>query len=155
MVSIMDPLSLVASIVTIIGVGAQTAQLLRKLSLAKNSRPLAMALHNEVSDLHLNVSNLQELFQSSQNCLSQEARKPALNAGIAAGVTVCLTKINQLALELDRLLRPLLTTASTSGSTSIKIWSYWIKNEKCLNQLKQDVHNARIELTTVIATLNL
>ena len=151
----MDPLSLTASIITVVGVGAQTAKLLRKLSAAKNARPLAMALHNEVADLQLNVLNIQELLQWSAECSSHKARGPAPIPGITAGVIACLTKTNQLALELEELLRPLLTTTSTSGTTSTKIWAYWIRKERRLNRLKQDLRNARIELNTVLGTLDL
>lgn len=154
-ISIMDPLSLIASIITIVGVGAQTAKLLRKLSTAKNSRPLAKALHNEVSDLQLNVLNIHALFQRSKECSSQEARAPALIPGITASVTACLAKINGLAFELEELLRPLLTTTSASDTTSTKIWAYWMRNERCLNRLKEGLHNARIELNTAIGILDL
>ena len=150
----MDPLSLTASIIAVIGVGTRTAKMLSKLSTSKNARPLAMALHNEVSDLQLNVLNVQELLQRSEKYSSQEARDPAI-PGITASVSACLTKINQLALELEELLRPLLPTTSVSGSTSAKILSYWIRKETRLNMLKQDLRNARIELNTVTGTLTL
>ena len=47
----MDPLSLTASIVAIIGVGGQAAKAIKKLASVRGAPASILALHNELSDL--------------------------------------------------------------------------------------------------------
>lgn len=151
----MDPLSLVASIIAIVGAGAQTTKLLRRIATAKKAPLLAVALNGEVSNLRLNILAVQELFRRPEPLSSQEVHGLALSPEITASVTACLKKANQSVLELQQLLSPLIVPNSTSSSASAKTFFYWMKEETRLHSLRQDLYNVRMSLNTVLGIADL
>ena len=50
-----DPLSLVASIIVVVGMGGQIAKAVKKLASLKGALDSILTLDNEISDLHLVV----------------------------------------------------------------------------------------------------
>ena len=58
----MDPLSLTASILTVLGVSGQAAKALKKLASLKGAPTVVLRLNNELSDLHLLTVAIQDIF---------------------------------------------------------------------------------------------
>lgn len=146
----MDPLSLTASILAVIGVGAQTAKLLRKVASLKISPLLALALDNELSDLRLQVLAIQNLFSRQSNCRNEDQENESI-----ASVVVSLQRGKDLIIRLDRVLGPLLHYMLRSDVSSLKKWMRWSRKEKELAHLKDEVRNIRISLNASLGILDL
>ena len=119
--SIMDPLSITASIITIVGVGGQAAKAVRKLASLKGASDLVLALNNELSDLHLVVLTIQAIFLRQQNSDIPFPGYRASEANLDISVINALTQANDKALELDTLYKRLSKTAlSSNKSTALR-----------------------------------
>lgn len=152
----MDPLSLIASILTIVGVGAQTIKLLQKVASLKTAPLLALALNNELSDLRLNVLAIENLFSKQSkvlaSCSDQDA---ARDHSTIASVISCLERCNDLVIKVNGLLGPLLNFSLRSDVAAPKKWIKWFKEERKLTAFKQDLRTARISLNTALGVLGL
>ncbi|MCJ1230361.1 Ankyrin-2 [Toensbergia leucococca] len=147
----MDPLSLTASIIAIVGVSAQSVKVLRRLISLGDAPLLASALNNELSDLRLNVLAVQELFTKH----SSGSEDPALDQNAIISVVACLKRANTLVVELDCLLSPLLVLLSRPDNAMPKKWIAWMKVESRLKRFVQDLYNVRVALNTALGILDL
>ena len=147
----MDPLSLTASIIAIVGVSAQSVKVLRRLISLGDAPLLASALNNELSDLRLNVLAVQELFTRH----SSGSEDTALDQNAIISVVACLKRANTLVVELDCLLSPLLVLLSRPDNAMPKKWIAWMKVESRLKRFVQDLYNVRVALNTALGILDL
>ncbi len=152
---IMDPLSLTASIITVAGVSAKLMKILYQLASLKNAPPLAFALNNELSVLHLNVNAIKDLVIRQSELLSLHGGDTTLIPNAIASVDGCLKQAESFVKELDLLLSPLVFPLLRSAIIAPKKWLSWMKIAPKLERLKRDIYNVRINLNTTLGILGL
>ena len=141
----MDPLSITASILAILGVGGQVVEAIKKVVALKGAPEIVLRLHNELSDLHLLTITIQDVFQTAQ------ANGIPLNT--QRSVTNSLKLVNEKLLELKHL-HDRLTSASQPACSSLNVKkSVWLMEQTHLKLLQKDLRNARLKLTSVLGTL--
>lgn len=148
----MDPLSLTASIITVV---SASTKLVKLLSTIKNAPPLVLALNNELSVLRLNVNATQDLVTRQSKLISSHPGHDILSPDTVASVGCCLKKAESLVIELDCLLSPLLDLLLRSDSVAPKKWISWMKNVPALERLKQEIYHVRVELNSTLGILGL
>ena len=151
----MDPFSLSASIIAVVGVGAQIIKLLRKLALHKELPPLALALKDELSDLRLKVSAGQTFLRQLQRSALTGDHDGARESEILASVVRCLERGNILFVQLDGMLSPLLDYSLRPDVAASKKWIKWLRKEKKLKRLKDDLYCFKVSLTSALGFLSL
>ena len=121
-----DPLSLIASIIAVIGVGGQVAKAVRKIASLKDAPDAVLALNNEIPDLHLVVLAVEDVFQKQRT-----SRVPP-PSGAAAEIYADITVANSLkfakakTVELEELyhrLTPSILDSSGSSQVNKITWS--------------------------------
>ena len=133
----MDPLSISASVLTIIGTVGELPKLLRKAVNIKNAPDVLLALNNEVSDLHLVVDDANDLL------LTSTSSTPPKSLGNA------LDHVKSTLLQLEKLVAYELTTFDCAGSPRVDK-STFFRQERRLQQLKDDVRADRIALGSAL-----
>ena len=138
-----------ASIIAVVGVGTQTVKLLRKLASFRNAPVLARALDNELSAFRSTILAIQDLFEALQS-----SHDVGLGRDTIASINSSLKQAESLVVELEGLLNPLLAIIC-SDSAAKKSRFRWIKEEKKLKALKQELHNVRLTLDNALGILSL
>ena len=141
----MDPLSIIAGIIAVIGAGGTVSKRLRKLAKVRHAPKLIIQLKDEVSDLYL-------LVESSANLASQHesvTTKP-LSPAVARG----LVKIQNTILALERLIVYDLTTITNSdGQTEVDKLA-WVRSGARIQEYKWQIQDDRQYLSTALALVN-
>lgn len=118
----MDPLTITASIVTLIEAGSQLSRLLRKVIRLKKAPAVLLALNNEISDLQVVIGDINDLLRIADRDDIATPRSLA-NA---------LEQVKSVLLELERFVAYDLTTV-TSDSSEFRIdKSVLLRSEKRL-----------------------
>lgn len=151
----MDPLSLTASIITVVSASTKLVKILCQLATIRNAPPLVLALNNELSVLRLNVNATQDLVTRQSKLISSHPGHDILSPDTVASVGCCLKKAESLVIELDCLLSPLLDLLLRSDSVAPKKWISWMKNAPALERLKQEIYHVRVELNSTLGILGL
>ena len=142
----MDPLSLTASIVAVLGAGGVVAKGIRKLICLRDIPNSFLRLNDELSDLQTVIASVQDLYMQNNQTLKAERPYRAIlyNALKEASVVV---------LDLEILIEYALTKVTVHGTrVSRKIW---IREESKIQRMKDRVRNARMDITTATSILSL
>ena len=150
----MDPLSLTVSILTLVGVSAQCAKLLKSVVSPKSARRLIGDLEEELSNLRRDLFAIQVLFLRQSNGLTFSGDSVILSDATIDSVSRCLRQANTLAVELDRLLSPLLALYLQPDCFAIQKLFKWLREESKLKEIKKDLYNVRIRLNTILGILD-
>lgn len=150
----MDPLSLTVSILTLVGVSTQCVKLLKSLVTLKSARRLIADLDEELSNLRRDVFAIQNLFHRQSKELTLSGDSVALADDTIVSVIGCLEKANNLVIELNCSLSPLLALYLRSDCVAIQKWIRWLREESKLNDFKEKIYNVRIRLITTLGILD-
>ena len=140
----MDPLSLTAGILAIVGAGNTVRKGLKKIISARRLPDILLKLNNEVTDLQYVVQDVDDfLRQRSQHCpLSSHA-----------SLTSALEHAKATLLALESLIVYELTTVDTlDGRTKID-WVTWLRVESKVKSLKDDIRTDRVRLSSAPSLL--
>ena len=149
----MDPLSLTASIIAIIGVGGHAARLIKRVASLKDASELILALNNEISDLRLVVSAIQDIFEKQRADSIQFPGSTTSEIDANTSVTNTLCHAKEKSIELDALCRRLGSSAlGASGSTSINKMT-WLREQRRVGQIQEDLRSIRLKLNTALGVL--
>ena len=147
----MDPLSITASIIAIIGVGGNIAKTIRRLASQTNAPDFVLALNNELADFNLVVSAIQDIYQKQQS--SARPYGPQ-DVDIDASVTSALTQARQTAMELQTLYRQIsIGTSGKSGFASLRT-KLWLLEPKKAKEVQDNLRTVRLKLAAVLGILN-
>ena len=158
-----EALSLVASIIAVVGAGGQLAKIVRRLASIKDAPDIVLALHNEITDLHLVVVAIEDVFQKQRTSGIPFPGNRAGEIHIDANVTSSLRYAQDKTVDLEALYQRLAPSASGSpGSSQIdkKAWlriqkivkTTWLRER--MKEIQRDLRSARIRLTTALGMLN-
>ena len=149
--NVMDPLSITASIIAIIGAGGNIAKAIRSLASQSNAPEFVLALNNELVDLDLVVSAIQEIYQKQQS--NGRSRGPQ-DVDINASVTSALTQARQTATELQILYQRISIFApGKSGLASLRT-KLWLLEPRKAQEVQGRLRNVRLKLAAVLGILN-
>ena len=136
----MDPLSIVASIIAVVGVGGKAAKAVRRLAALRDAPDLMLALNNEISDLCLAAQAVQDILQ--EQLTSHQPMKPSVKTSITNSLQLANDQVGQLEAFYQRLLR-------SSPVTGVPIEvnkSMWLRERKHIKKLQHKFHNVRVNL---------
>ena len=152
----MDPLSLTASIITILGVGGEAAKAVKKFARLKGAPDIVLALHNELSDLQLVITAIETAFKTQEMTSTPFPGYRAHEVSVEASIVCSLQQVKEKALELEALhkkLRPALLEPSTPTPRNIRK-RIWLVEHKVMKRLQEDLRSARLKLVAALGLLN-
>ena len=140
----MDPLSLTASIIAIIGGGSTVGKGLKKILSTRHLPDILLQLNNEVTDLQYIVQDINDLLQ-------QQAQKPLPSY---TSLISALKFSKQTLLALESLIAYEITTVDSHRQTRID-WISWLRVEPKIKRLKEDIRTDRVRLSSALSLLTL
>ena len=150
----MDPLSLTAGIIAIIGAGGQAAKTIKKLASVKGAPDSILALHNEISDIRLIIIAIQDVFEKQRSTGIPFPGYRAGEANIDASVINALEQANEKLLELEALHDRLAPFSSGLSGTTTMDKVTWLREQKKLMLMQEDLRSTRLKLATALGVLN-
>ena len=146
----MDPLSVTASIITVIGVGGNIAKTIRRLASQKDAPQFVLALNNELADLNLVVLAIQDIYQKQQP--NGRIRGPQ-DVDVDHSVTSALTQARQTVTELQVLYDRI--SAPAPGQSGLGLRSkLWLLEPRKAKDVQESLRNIRLKLAAVLGILN-
>ena len=131
----MDPLSITASIITLLGTGGIIAKGFRKVRGLKNAPSILLQLNNEVSELTLLVQAVEEVYRWHRTAWASSTQEAVLCGA--------LERARHVVLDLEKLVENALTRRAS-----------WISSFDKIKEMKTTVRATRDELITVWAALS-
>ena len=147
----MDPLSLTASIIAVLGVGGQAVKGIAKLSSMRGTPELILALNNEISDLHVVILAIQDVVR--QRTTSGPGQR-AGDINIDASITNSLRQANDLVTDLEAFYDRLKVSSPGLTSTITFNRTVRLREQRRIKKMKEDLKSVRIKLTTALGALN-
>lgn len=145
----MDPLSLTASIIAVVGAGSAVSKGLKKLLSTRNLPAIVLQLNNEVTDLQYVVRDVDALLRQHDHTV-QEGRQALLGYG---SLIRALEHTKKTLLALESLIAYELTTMdSRNGRTKVD-WISWLRLEPKVKHLKEEIRNDRMRLSPALSLL--
>ena len=148
----MDPLSLTASIIAILGIGGKAAGAINKIAVLKSAPDVVLALNNEITDLRFVVSAIQDALRRQRDA---RLLSPGNGIGYDASVTNSLQQAMDKVTELESLYNYLQKFVS-SPSSFIKFNRIaWLRKQPKIHRMLDDLKSVRLQLVGILVILNL
>ena len=146
----MDPLSLTASIIAVVGVGGEVVKAVRKFASLKGAPDLILALNNEISDLYLVILAVRDIF------VWQRASTLPSTTNVTTDNTVLSTLVqaNEKVLELRALYQRLTTQTTRLSDINTLNKASWLREQKNVKKMQEDLRTVRLKLSATLGILN-
>ena len=131
----MDPLSLTASLLAILGAGGVVAKGLDKIRGLKNTPNILLQLNNEVTDLHLLLRGVDELYHEHVDSTKTSQREIIYNT---------LIRAKEALLELEQLISYRWTKETDRGTEIDR--TVWIRAQTKVKEMKDKIRGVRNDL---------
>ena len=141
----MDPISLTASIIAILGAGGTIANGFAKIRKLKNAPNVLMQLNNEVTDIHLVICSVDEIAR-------QWTHHPSTSDRQREAVCVTLRRAKDSVLELESLIAYVLTKETDRGTRISR--QAWARNLDRMKDTKERIRAAREDLNVMWTMLS-
>ena len=138
----MDPLSISASVVTLLSAGGTLSKLLRKGIGLKNAPDVLRALNDEVSELQSTANDVDDLLRTATR--DPDDRPPK-------SLTGSLSRVKSGLLQLESYISYQLTTVTDDGESIRLDKSVYVRAERRLQELKDEIHVSRIALASALS----
>ena len=141
----MDPLSISVGILTILEASGQICKGLKKFTALRSAPVAFLALNNEVAEIQCMVQDLHDLGRQHRDTY-----------GSAVNPSVCraLEKVKETLLVLERLIAYDLTTVdSRNGQIKLRRMA-WVRSERKIGDLREQMRGNKINLATALGVLN-
>ena len=142
--SVIDPLSVYASIVAIVQAGGAVGKGLTKILNLRNAPDILLALNSEVADLQCIIQDIDGLLRQQLDATDQEP---------VASVDRMLQKAKQALLKLESLLAYELTTVKGKDDGVKLDRSVWLRVEHKVQKLKDEIRGDKISLSSALSVL--
>lgn len=136
----MDPLSIIASTITLLQAGGAVGDGLRKLMSLKNAPATLLQLNNDAAELQLTIAQIGGLPAS---VYEKEL------------VVVALRKANDTVLQLEKLIEYGLTRPSSKASAIEISRLRWLRAGDKIQQSRSHLQDARLSLCAAAGVMNL
>jgi hypothetical protein len=141
----MDPLSITASIIAILGAGEAIAQGIRKLVVLRDAPSGILQLNNELSDLRLVIVVVQDVHEQHYEFLGTRSPHSA--------VLYSALKNTQVAVQdLDALIQYGLPKATIHRGID---WIAWMREGSKIQKMNARLRSARMDITAATSILSL
>ena len=145
----MDPLSLTASILAVIGASSAIGRGLKKTISARRVPNILLQLNNEVTDLQYVVQDIEDLLrQKAQTSREDRGLLPSY-----ASLSWALGHTKQTLLALESLIAYELSTVDSRDGRSKINWITWLRAESKVKSLKDDIRTDRVRLSSALSLL--
>ena len=145
----MDPLSMTAGILAVIGAGSTVRKGLKKIMSARRLPDILLQLNNEVTDLQYVVQDVDDLLRQR----SQSTGEGPCPLSSHASLTSALEHAKATLLALESLIVHELTTVdSLDGRTKMNRIT-WLRVESKVKSLKDDIRTDRVRLSSALSLL--
>ena len=144
----MDPLSMTASIITLLAVGGNVFGGLERLSSLREVPDSVLALRNEISDFRLVSLELAKHLQDLS------AKPPEITQTLSINVLPILDRTRNTIMELEALIKNKLIIPRKDGTIRLNK-AAWILERHKLKRLQDEVRSMRISLIAVMNILTL
>ena len=144
----MDPLSLVGSLIAVLGAGGSVASGLQKLSSLRKAPDAILALNNEISEFRLVVQMAHDLLQKYGNTAEVDF------TGNAETLRLILVRAKERLLVLDMLIQYRLTTPGENGEAELSRIA-WAREHRKIKSIQDEIRSIRVNLVAVIGVLTL
>ena len=143
----MDPLSIAASIVALIGAAEGIAVGINKLASLKNAPASVLALNNELSDLRLVLGEVQPLLEKHYQT-TKGTRKPFAGASSDSTLLLNIQRARVKLTELESIVQNRLMVRM--GVVDKLAWTF--EQDKIL-RAKDDLRTARLNITAALGVV--
>ena len=140
----MDPLSLTASIIAVLGAGGTISKGLNSIRRLKRAPDILLQLNNEVTDLHLLIRAVNEIYHPGSNLTPISGLQEEI-------VCNTLKRAKHAVLELEKLIEYDLTKETDIG-TEIDTLA-WARSINRITEAKTNIRASRDDLNHVWTTL--
>ena len=137
----MDPLSISASVVALLGAGGTLAKLLRKGIGLKNAPDVLRALNDEVSELQSTANDVNDLLWTANRDPDDRPPKSLVST---------LNRVKSILLQLESYISYQLTTVAADGESNRLDKSAYLRAEHRLQDFKEEILNSRIALAAAL-----
>ena len=148
----MDPLSITASLIAVLGIGGKAAGAIYKIAILKGAPDVVLALNNEITDLRLVLTAIQDVLRKQNN---DELLPSACRCRYEASVTNSLRHAASKVAELEALhdyLKPFVCRAPSS----VKYHKIaWLREQPKIRLMLEDLKTVRLQLVGALSILNL
>ena len=141
----MDPLSISASVVALLGAGGTLAKLLRKGIGLRNAPDVLRALNDEVSELQSIANDVNDLLLTADRHPDDQPPKSLISA---------LSRVKSILLKLESYISYQLTIVTADGESNRLDKSVYLRAEHRLQQFKDEILTSRIALATALSLFN-
>ena len=141
----MDPLSLTASIITIVGVGGKFGKAMARVRALKNAPAIFLALNNEIADLHYVVQDVDDVLRRHSDIVGTIPARSLCRA---------LEKSKSTLSSFERLVSYQLTTVDGKENHARLDRSAWLRAEKKVQRVMNDIREDKINLSNALTILN-
>ncbi len=141
----MDPLSITASILTILGAGGQVAKGIAKIRALKYAPDILLALNNEIADIQYLVQDVNHVARQHE-----EAHETKFTASVCRA----LEKVRETLLATEQLIAYELTTIDSVNGLVKLDWKRWLRLEGKIRQLQERMRNNKVDLSTALVAQN-
>ncbi len=138
----MDPLSISASVVTLLGAGGTLSKLLSKCISLKNAPDVLRALNDEVSQLQSIVNDVNDLLWTAARDTDGHPPKSLIST---------LSRVKSILLQLESYISYQLTTVTVDGESIRLDKSVYLRTERRLQELKDEIYASSIALTSALS----
>ncbi|KAI3332073.1 ankyrin [Xylariaceae sp. AK1471] len=139
----MDPLSLTASVITVVGVADAAARGLKKLIALRGASDAILALNNEISDLRLTLRELDSILQASK------ADDSTLNEYLQGSVFPSIDTTQKKLIALEKFVESRLKKPDGNPDRL-----GWLKYEEKIQKHQKDFRHLRVNLGTVLGIIS-
>ena len=137
----MDPLSVAASILTIVGAGGSLASGLRRLYALKDAPDALRQLNAELTNIHLLVSAIQDSCRQRGNRVSS-------GDSCDEFIYAILKRSRDEVLDIEKLIAHELTKVTSNGDKLDKM--AWLRTQSKVQRAKESLHETKNILTGIL-----
>ena len=138
----MDPLSISASVLTLLGAGGTLSKLLKKGIDLKNAQDVLQALNYEVSELQSTANDVNDLLWTANRDIEDPPPKSLIST---------LSRVKTILLQLESYISYQLTTFTADGQNTRLDKSVYLRAERRLHELKDEIYASRIALASTLS----
>ena len=142
-----DPLSITASIIAVVGAAEGVTKTLAKIKSIRNAPDELLALINEVSDLRIILSDM-------QNYLTQNTQRPQISQEELQNISTLINRAKKKLLELDQLIQYRLVKPE-SNSHQIKVFRReWLRAKNTIEKFRQSLRDIKLNIMAQMMVIN-
>lgn len=140
----MDPLSVTASIVAVVGAASSVGRTLSKLASLRGAPNTIQALNNEIEDLRLILQEIDTLLRRDI-----DSSGPSLHQSLSSALQRAKDKL----LELEVILEYQVMTVDDHGNAAVNRFG-WARQQTTIQRIQEDLRSIRLDLIAALGLLN-